>query len=586
MLQSLDRLTGRGRLPGTVQLHAGRLEQRLDGQGRFATPRHTGDGHELAQRVIDRDALQVVARRLDHGDFLLVALAALVRHRNGPPPRKIVARDAGRVCLQFGRHAMRHDRAAMHTGPRPDVIDVIGLADRFLVMLDHDDRIALIAQVLERRQKPVVVALVQTDAGFIEDIQDPRQTAADLRRQPDALTLATRQGSRVSGKCQVLQANVVQKPQPLANFLQDGARDLVVLFGQGFGHLGTPVQRLLDGHLHDLANMLHVDLHRQRLGPKTIATTGAARPVVLIALELLAHPCRIRLAVATFHVRDHALEHPAHLIDAPALVIAELDLLVAGSAQKHLLDLLRQILPRQLLVEPVMLRDRLDRLDEIRRLPLVPGRNRPFRQRQRHVRHHQPVIKKQLHPQSVAFRTGPERRIEGKQARLDLGDGEARHRAGEFFGEGDPLRLAILGRSLQNGDAIGQIQRRAERIRQPRLQPFAHDDPVDHNVDVMPELLVQFGRLIQIVEFPVDLDPLEALLAQLQHLLPILALPVAHDGGQQISARPLLHRHDAVHHILHLLRSDRQTCGRRIRGACAREQQTHVVIDFRDRADS
>ena len=40
---------------------------------------------------------------------------------------------------------------------------MVGGADRFLVVLDDDHRIALIAQVLQRRQQAVVVPLVQTD---------------------------------------------------------------------------------------------------------------------------------------------------------------------------------------------------------------------------------------------------------------------------------------------------------------------------------------------------------------------------------------------------------------------------------------
>jgi hypothetical protein len=74
-------------------------------------------------------------------------------------------------------------------------------------------------------------------------------------------------------------------------------------------------------------------------------------------------------------------------------------------------------------------------------------------------------------------------------------------------------------RGLQDGDAVGEVQRGAETVGQPRLQPLAHHDPVDHHVDVVAELLVERGRIVELVEFAIDLHPLEALLAQLGNSL-------------------------------------------------------------------
>jgi hypothetical protein len=54
-------------------------------------------------------------------------------------------------------------------------------------MLDHQHGIALIAQVLQRGQQPVIVALVQPDRGFVQHIEHAGQPRADLAGQPDAL---------------------------------------------------------------------------------------------------------------------------------------------------------------------------------------------------------------------------------------------------------------------------------------------------------------------------------------------------------------------------------------------------------------
>jgi NAD kinase len=57
-----------------------------------------------------------------------------------------------------------------------------GRADGLLVVLDGDHRVAQIAQSLECSEQPVVAALVQANARFVQDIDD-----ADEPRNFDAL---------------------------------------------------------------------------------------------------------------------------------------------------------------------------------------------------------------------------------------------------------------------------------------------------------------------------------------------------------------------------------------------------------------
>ena len=65
----------------------------------------------------------------------------------------------------------------------------------------------------------LVVARVQTDARLVEDVQDPHQAAADLRRQPDALCLATTEGGAGAVDGEVVEAHVGQGVD------EDGARE-------------------------------------------------------------------------------------------------------------------------------------------------------------------------------------------------------------------------------------------------------------------------------------------------------------------------------------------------------------------------
>ena len=106
---------------------------------------------------------QIVAGGLHHLDLLLVALAPGGGHRNFARSGQILPGHRPRIALNGGGRAVADDLAAMHPGTGTNIKDVIGLTDHILVMFHHDHRIALIAQVLERGNQPVIVALVQTD---------------------------------------------------------------------------------------------------------------------------------------------------------------------------------------------------------------------------------------------------------------------------------------------------------------------------------------------------------------------------------------------------------------------------------------
>ena len=100
-----------------------------------------------------------------------------------------------------------------------DVHDIVRRAHRVLVVLDHDDRVLQVAQVLQRAEQLVVVALVQADRGLVQDVADADQAGADLCRKPDALRLAARERRRAARQRQVVQADVDQEVQAGADLL-------------------------------------------------------------------------------------------------------------------------------------------------------------------------------------------------------------------------------------------------------------------------------------------------------------------------------------------------------------------------------
>src|SRR3989475_3449233 len=87
-----------------------------------------------------------------------------------------------------------HDLTAVPPGAGAEVHDVVGGADRLLVVLDDEHGVAEVAQALERVEEAPVVPLVQSDRRLVEDVEHADEARADLRRQTDALALSAREG--------------------------------------------------------------------------------------------------------------------------------------------------------------------------------------------------------------------------------------------------------------------------------------------------------------------------------------------------------------------------------------------------------
>ena len=129
------------------------------------------------------------------------------------------------VLQQLGRRPLEDHVAAMLSRAEAEVDDVVCGSDRLFVVLDDDHGVSQIAEPRERLQERAVVALVQPDRRLVEDVEHAGQVRADLRREPDALPLATRQRRGASAQREITNADVVEKPQTVADFAEDPAGD-------------------------------------------------------------------------------------------------------------------------------------------------------------------------------------------------------------------------------------------------------------------------------------------------------------------------------------------------------------------------
>ena len=96
---------------------------------------------------------------------------------------------------------------------------------------------------------------------------------------------------------------------------------------------GEPVGRLENAELGDLADMAPADLYRHRLRLETVASAGLARCRALELGQFVAQPGAVGFAPAPVEVGQHALEHFGRAVFARAVIIAELNTLLAGAIQ-------------------------------------------------------------------------------------------------------------------------------------------------------------------------------------------------------------------------------------------------------------
>ena len=75
---------------------------------------------------------------------------------------------------------------------RTYVHDIVGVEHHVAVVLHHNHGVAHVAQLLQRVYESVVVALMQSDARLVEDVEHVDELRANLRGKAYALALATR----------------------------------------------------------------------------------------------------------------------------------------------------------------------------------------------------------------------------------------------------------------------------------------------------------------------------------------------------------------------------------------------------------
>ena len=96
----------------------------------------------------------------------------------------------------------------MDAGTGTEIDHIVGLADRILVVFHDDDGVAEVAQIDQRVEEALVVALMQSDRGLIENVHDAHEARADLAGEANALRLSARQRFSAAIEREITQSDI------------------------------------------------------------------------------------------------------------------------------------------------------------------------------------------------------------------------------------------------------------------------------------------------------------------------------------------------------------------------------------------
>ena len=464
-----------------------------------------------------------------------------------------------------------------------DVDEVVRRAHRVLIVLDNDERVAKVAQSLERGEQLVVVALVQSDGRLVEDIEDAHQARADLRRQTDALRFAAGERRARARERQVFESYRAQEAEAVFDLLQNALADAHLLLRER--ELIHKVERVDHGFFAIVTDAKSADRDGEGFAPQSLAAATGAGALAHAALELFAHAVALRFLIAALQVGDHALKGLIQNALAARLVVLEFQLFPLRAIQDDVHDLFGEFFHRIAEGEVVLFRQRfkIHARDAVA-ADVVPARgaDRAVEQGNALVRDDELGVDLELRAETRALRARAEGIVEREHARRQLLDGDAAVLAGVVLREED---VAVVGQDIGKNDAARERRRGLAGVRQAVNDVGTEDQAVDDDLDVVLFVLLEGNFLTEVVHVPVGADADIARAARVLENFHMLALFPANDRRHDLHARALAQRHELVDDLVNGLLANFLAAVGAVRRADARPQKAQIVVHLRHRAD-
>ena len=481
------------------------------------------------------------------------------------------------------RRAARHHPATVFAGAGAEIDQIVGAAQRLLVVLHHQQGVAAIAQPEQRAQQAVVVPLVQADGRFVQHVQHSDERGADLRGKANALRLAARQRGGAAVQGQVRQSDRGHELQAVADLLDDLPCHPGPIAAALLGHAAHVRHRFLHRHGGDPVDAAAGHLHGQRFPAQPPAPASMAG---LLAHETFQPPLHVvgpSLQVAALELRDHAaIGGRVAVAGLGGGSVLDLDA-VAGPEQHGVQDDGRQLAQGGVEPEAPVPGER----PEQRPGPLGPGIVRgdaAFVEGLAGVGNDKVAVELEADPEPGTVRAGAVRVVEREQPGLELRERRAAVRARAGLRE-SLLRGAGVAVAQHDHPPGAHPQRRLHRAGHPLVQVRPADQAVDHDLDRVRRVPVQLRDIVERVDAAVHPHAHEPRLHRVFEHGSVLPLAAAHHRRQQDDSRTGRHGGDGVDDLVGRPFADGRPAFRAVRAADAGEQQPQVVVDLGHGAD-
>ena len=108
--------------------------------------------------------------------------------------------EPGTLVVLDPEFSLREPIGLALAGARPDVDDVVGVANRVFIVLNDHQRVAFVAQTFECTQQNLIVPRVQSNGRLVKHVTHALQVASQLGRQANPLGLAATQSRSATVK--------------------------------------------------------------------------------------------------------------------------------------------------------------------------------------------------------------------------------------------------------------------------------------------------------------------------------------------------------------------------------------------------
>ncbi len=418
------------------------------------------------------------------------------------------------------------------------------------VVLHHNNGVAEFAQLFQNPDQAPGVAAVQSDGRLVEHVTRAHEARPQAGGELNALRLAAGKRGRQAVEREVVQPDVVEELQPLADLDENLVGD-----GGFFRAQLERVEKLLrraDVHAHHLGQVASADAHVEGFLAQPRALAFRTQRVAPVAAQKHAH---VQLVLLGFQVVEEAADES---VDRFALLVREIG---KGNIEAHLAA-----------------RGFTEIAQPRAGLRLGPRLDRALVERERRVGNDAVHVEIDGVAEPLAARARPDGRVEAEQDRLRLGELHEARLALELLVEAQSIAAAGAFKDHFARLAIADL----DGVDQPLMQVRPNGDAVHQHEHRFGKIDIQqrfgSGELKQ----PASLkEPVEALLPEVEQVIPEgldgSMIPARKDG---VPARPWGQRQQARGDFIHGVLAHARSAFRAEGLAHARIEQAQEVVAF------